>query len=145
MLGKRSRMNSARLVRDVEIDAARAGALHLGVDRAGDDVARRERTVADAYRAMNSRPCASMQDAALAAHRLGDRETMRACGMKEAGRVKLDELHVGDRRAGAPRHRHAVAGRDRGIGRVRYLPQPPVARTAVGAEVSTSPVASSST
>ena len=38
--------------------------------------------------------------------------------MKQAGRMKLDELHVGDRRAGAPGHGHAVAGRDVRIGRV---------------------------
>ena len=42
----------------------------------------------------------------------------RRLRMKETGRMKLDELHVGDDRAGAPGHRHAVAGRDRGVGRV---------------------------
>ncbi len=34
-----------RLVRDIEINTLRAGALHLGVDRAGHDVARRERSL----------------------------------------------------------------------------------------------------
>ena len=38
--------------------------------------------------------------------------------MKKAGRMKLDEFHVGDNRAGAPCHRDAIAGRDRRVGRV---------------------------
>ena len=43
MCGKRSLQKLRRLVRDIEINAFRAGALHLGVDRARDDIARRER------------------------------------------------------------------------------------------------------
>ena len=38
--------------------------------------------------------------------------------MVEAGRVKLDELHVGNGRAGAVRHRDPIAGGDVGIRRV---------------------------
>ena len=41
-----------------------------------------------------------------------------AFGMIKTGRMELHEFHVGNRRAGAKRHRHAVAGGDVGIGRV---------------------------
>ena len=41
-----------------------------------------------------------------------------AAPARQRGRMKLHELEVRDARAGAIRHRHAVAGRDRGIGRV---------------------------
>ncbi len=39
--------------------------------------------------------------------------------MKEAGGMKLDELHVGDRRARAVGHGHAVAGGDVRVGGVK--------------------------
>src|SRR5207302_11376380 len=43
--------------------------------------------------------------------------------MIEAGGVKLDELHVGDRHAGAVRHGDPVAGRDVRVAGVQvYLP-----------------------
>ena len=46
--GKAILQELAALVRDVEVDAFRAGALDFRVDGAGDDVARRERLRADA-------------------------------------------------------------------------------------------------
>ena len=58
------------------------------------------------------------QMAALAAHRLGDQEGL-GVRVVQAGRVELDELHVGDPAAGAPGHGDAVAGRGVGIGRVQ--------------------------
>ena len=39
MWGKRSCRNSRGLMRDVEINALRAGALHLGIDRTRHDIA----------------------------------------------------------------------------------------------------------
>lgn len=49
--------------------------------------------------------------AAFAAYRFGDQK--RFClRMVEAGRVKLDEFHVGDAAASAPAHGDAVAGGD---------------------------------
>ena len=39
--------------------------------------------------------------------------------MKKARGMKLDELHIGDLNSRAPRHRHAVASRNVGIGRVQ--------------------------
>ena len=94
----------------------RAGAFHLGVDRPGDDIARRQRAFRVRLR-HEILALAIAQNSALAAHGFGNQEGGRL-RMKEAGGMKLDELHVGDDRAGTPRHRHAVAGRDGGVGRV---------------------------
>ena len=66
---------------------------------------------------MNALPARVAQDAAFAAHRLADEERFRL-GMEQAGRVELDELHVGDGHARAVGHGHAVAGGDVGIGGV---------------------------
>ena len=116
MLGKCSRMNSGALVRDVEVHAVDAVLLHLEVDRAGDDVARRElgALVVARHEAL---AVGQLEQPAFAAHRLGDQERL-GVRVVEAGRVELDEFHVRDRRARAPAHGHAVAGRGVGIGRV---------------------------
>ena len=66
---------------------------------------------------MNALAVGTAQDRALAAQRLGEQEGLRL-RVVEAGRVELEELHVRDRRAGAVRHRDAVAGRDVGVRRV---------------------------
>ena len=58
-----------------------------------------------------------LEHAAFAAHRLADQKGL-GLGMIEAGGMELDELHVGDRRAGALGHGHAVAGGDVRIGGV---------------------------
>ena len=94
----------------------RAGAFHLGVDRARHDIARRELPRAW-YRFMNASPrlLRKIPPSPRTASEIKERFRFR---MKQAGRMKLDELHVRDRRAGPPRHGHAVAGRDVGIRRV---------------------------
>ena len=95
MVGKCSRMNAGALVRDVEVHAVDAVLLDLEVDGARDDVARGElgaRVVARHEALAVGQP----QDAALAAHRLGDQERL-GVRVEEAGGVELDELHVGDR------------------------------------------------
>jgi hypothetical protein len=63
-----------RLVRDVEIDAVQPVLLHLEVDRARHDVARRQfgALVVVGHEAV--RRGAGAEVAALAAHRLGDEE-----------------------------------------------------------------------
>ena len=114
--GNRSCRNSARLVRDVEIDTLRARALHLGIDRTCHDIARRERP-ARMYAGHKIFASAVAQNSAFAAHSLGDQKRVRL-RMKKAGWMKLDELHIGDYGAGAPRHRHAIACRDVRVGRV---------------------------
>ena len=55
-----------------------------------------------------------MSTRTLAAHRLGDQERA-LLRVIEARRMELDELHVRNLRARAPRHRHAVARRDGGL------------------------------
>jgi hypothetical protein len=57
------------------------------------------------------------QQAAFAAQGLGDQEGL-GVRVVQAGRVELDELHVRHPAAGAPGHRHAVAGGRVGIGGV---------------------------
>ena len=58
------------------------------------------------------------QDSAFASHRFGNQKRFRF-RMKQTGRMKLNELHVRDDRAGAPGHGHAVPGRDIRVGRVK--------------------------
>ena len=106
----------AALLADVEEHAVVARPLHLGVNRASHDVARRERA---ARIVLLHELLAVLVDKhrALAAHRLGDEEPLRL-RMVEAGRMELDELHVLDLRPRAPRKRNAVPGRRVGIARV---------------------------
>ena len=63
---------------------------------------------------MKRSPSALYEQAAFAAHRLGDQEDGRA-GQTQRRRVELDELHVHDLGAGAIAQRDAVG---RGDGRV---------------------------
>ena len=67
--------------------------------------------------AMKRVPSRQLQLRALAAQRLGDQEAA-LLRVVQAGRVELDELHVADAAAGAPRHRDAVAGGGVGVARV---------------------------
>ena len=101
------------LLPDVEVHAVVAGALHLAVNRARDDVARREAPA----RIVLLHELAAMlvhENGTFAANGLGNEETLRL-RMVEASRMELDELHVLDLRAGAPRERYAVASRRVGI------------------------------
>ena len=116
-IGKALAHELRRLVRDVEIHAARAGSFHLGVDGAGHDVARREFLPRVVF-LHESAALPVDQPRPFAPHRLRDEETPRL-RVKEARRVKLDKLHVRDPRPRAPGHGHAVAGRDAGVGRVK--------------------------
>ena len=97
-------------VADVEVDVVEAVALDLGVDRARHHVARREfgARIVVGHEAMAG--ARVEQPPALAANGLRDEEVLDV-EIVEAGRVELHEFHVGDARAGPPRHRDAVAGR----------------------------------
>ena len=55
------------------------------------------------------------QISALAAQRLGKQESRRPFHVQRGG-MELDKLDIGDLRARAPGHRHAVSGGDLGIG-----------------------------
>ena len=76
------------------------------------------------YCSMNSSPSRVVSTAPKPADGFGDQERRRP-GIVERRGMELDELHVGDRRAGPVRHRDAVARRDGRIGRVEIdLSQP---------------------
>ena len=98
------------------IDAVEAAVFHFEVDGAGHHVARRQFGARVVLR-HEARAVGQSQDAALAAHRFGDQEGL-GVRVVQAGRVELDELHVGHPASGAPAHGDAVAGRDVGIGGV---------------------------
>ncbi|MNV95733.1 hypothetical protein D3C71_1906590 [compost metagenome] len=103
-----------RLVADVQVHAVHTQALHLVVDGAGDDVARGQlgARVEALHEAL---AVGQLEQAAFAAHRLGDQEVLRL-RVVQAGRVELVELQVADPAAGAPGHGDAVARRDIRVG-----------------------------
>ena len=84
------------------------------VDRAGDDVARRE--VGERVHAGHERDALAVaQHAPFAAQRLGEQRP-RHRRVVQRGRMELHELEVGARDAGLQRERDAVAGRQRRVG-----------------------------
>ena len=100
--------------RGVEPQVLGAGARHRLVDRARDDVARRE--VGERMHVGHERDAVVVAEhRALAAQRLRE-ERARHRRMVQRGRVELDELEVGARDAGLQRQRDAVAGRQRRVG-----------------------------
>ena len=103
-------------MRDIEKNAVRARAFHFRVDRARHDVARRERSLRMIARHKIFAAIVA-QDSTFAPDSFGNEERFRL-GVKQTGRMELDEFHVRDHRARAPRHRDTVASRDIRIGRV---------------------------
>jgi hypothetical protein len=98
---------------DIEVRAAMrraAAGLHLFVDRARDDIARRELFLHRVVIEHEARALCVEEEPALAAHRLGDKNAARSRGPDHARRMELHELHVEQVRAGRVRHRGAVAG-----------------------------------
>ncbi len=89
--------------------------LDLLVHRPRDDVARRQVLGVRRVALHEALAVAVEQDAALAAHALGDQHA----GAGDAGRVELPELHVLQRDPGARGHAEPVAGVDEGVGRGR--------------------------
>src|SRR5438552_10628158 len=105
-----------RLVRDIQKHTLRAGALNLGVDRTRHDVSRRQRaprmvTLHEIFAAIVS------QNSALPAHCFRNQKGF-GLRVEQAGRMKLNELHVRDHGTRTPRHRYAVPRRDVRICRV---------------------------
>ena len=95
------------------IEEGAAAGRDLGMDGAGDDVARREFGVGmdREHEALAGRVD---QRGAVAAQRLGG-ERRRVAADVDRGRVELHELRIGDHRAGAGRHAEAVAARFGGL------------------------------
>jgi hypothetical protein len=98
-------------VADVEMDVIEPVALDLGIDRARDDIARRQLHPDGIIIGHETLAGGRVdQPSAFAAHRLGDQEVLDL-QIVEAGRVELHHLHVRHARARAPSHRDAVARR----------------------------------
>jgi len=100
------------LMGDIQAYVVDAVDFHFVVDGACHDVARRQREalVILLHEFLAAR---QTQDAAIAAHGLGDEiGRMRLAGMVERRRVELDELHVLHFAFGPVDHGDAVAGRD---------------------------------
>ena len=97
-----------RLVADVEVDAVEAAALHLVVDGARHDIARRQLAarVVRRHERRRRRAAAGPPSPRTASVIRKD----LALRVVQAGRVELHELHVGHAAAGAPGHGDAVAG-----------------------------------
>ena len=88
--------------RHVELDPL-AG-VELALDGERDLVARRELV-------HEPLAVAVVEQRALAADRLGDQEAVALASRRQRGRVELDHLHVGERRARGVGERHAGADR----------------------------------
>src|SRR4051794_36807654 len=93
-----------------------AAPLHLIVDGASHHVARCQGFERMVF-VHELKPIDGLENASLTTDGFANKE--RFClGMIEAGRVKLDELHVRNRRAGPISHGDAIARRDVWIGSV---------------------------
>ena len=103
-----------RQVGDVQVDLVRARTCQLCVDGARDDIARRQLGPLVVLR--HEAPSGGVhEEAALAAHRLRDKEDRRA-RQPQGGGVELDELHVHDLRPGPISDGDAIAGGHFGVG-----------------------------
>jgi hypothetical protein len=114
--GKATDNERCGFVRDVQQHVIGPGALHDAVDGPGDDVAGRERPERmDVLHELDA--VHRFEHAPLAADGFADEKRL-GLGMIQAGRMKLDELHVGDRHARAVGHGNAVSGGDVRVGGV---------------------------
>ena len=104
------------LVSHVEVDAGLASYLHLVVDSTGDDVARSEAATLVVLLHEGGAILVA-EDAAVAAHSLGDEEARLLARVVETRRVELDELHTLDNTLGAEGHSDAVTRGDRRVRR----------------------------
>ncbi|MNZ42564.1 hypothetical protein D3C78_601410 [compost metagenome] len=102
-----------RLVRDVQVDAVHAQALHLMVDGPGHDVARSQffAWVEARHEAFT---IGQAQQGAFAAQGFGDQEAL-GLRMVEAGGMELVEFQIGNPTAGAPGHGDAIAAGTIGV------------------------------
>ena len=114
------------LVGHVEIDVVLTALLHLVVDGAGHNVARRERQarVILLHEFLASQVA---QHATVAAHGLGDEESGAITRMIQGSGMELDELHVLNRALGAIDHSDTVARCHQRVGR-RVINQADAAR-----------------
>nr|CUV57051.1 protein of unknown function [Ralstonia solanacearum] len=108
------------LVRDVEPHMGRAVRLHLRIDRAGHDVARRQFLLARIAR-HEALVGDVVEQAAFAAHGFGDQADDLALDLEGRG-VELHELQILDGRSGTPGHGDGLALARVRVGRVLVQP-----------------------
>jgi hypothetical protein len=132
-------------VADVKVNIVETEPLQLMVDRAGDDVARRQLRATVEIRHEAVAGTRQLQLPALPSHRLRDQEVLDL-RIVQAGRVELVEFHVRHPASGPPRHGDAVARACRADwwNKARPGSLPPVARIVARlVYVSTAPLARS--
>jgi hypothetical protein len=101
-------------MRDIEKHVIISPTLHLIVDSPGDNIAGRELKLR--VIPLHERlPVHAPELSTLSSHRFGDEKAFRL-RVVETGRMKLEELHVGDPSARSVAHRDTVSRRDVGIG-----------------------------
>ena len=100
MVGKRRAKSPGGNACRVELDVGEVVALHLLHDAPGHDVARGELAPARRTRCHEGLAAMVAQHRSMAAHRLRDQEAPGARA-GEGRRMELEELEVGDHRAGA--------------------------------------------
>ena len=115
-VGEAAPDEGGRPVADVEIDTVVATGLQLAVDGPGHGVAGGQVAALVVF-VHEVAALAVDEAAAFAAHRFGDQKIF-GLGMKEAGRMELDEFQIGHPGPGPIGHGDAVAGGDIGIGGV---------------------------
>ncbi len=98
---------------DIEQDAIIPGLLQFGVDRLGDDIAGREALHGMVF-LHEGGAVFQFQNRPLAANRFADQKGF-CVGVVKTGRVKLDELHVGDLRPRPVGHGNPICRSDVGI------------------------------
>src|ERR1700745_4255497 len=106
-----------RFPSDIKTHARRTGTLHFCIDGPSDNIARRQSSQAVIF-GHELTTIRINQDTTLTSDRLCD-EKRPGLRMKKAGRMKLNEFHVGDCRSRSPCHRDAIAGGDVWVGRVQ--------------------------
>ncbi len=116
-VGETLHQETGGFVSDVQADMIRAVFLHFFINGARHDIPGCQRktgiVVLHELGAVQI-----LEDSTFAADGLADEERA-ALGIIKTGGMELDEFHVGNGCARAPRHRQTIAGRDIGIGRVK--------------------------
>eukprot|EP01022_Parablepharisma_sp_SALTPOND_P004214 TRINITY_DN118_c5_g1_i1.p1 TRINITY_DN118_c5_g1~~TRINITY_DN118_c5_g1_i1.p1 ORF type:complete len:1641 (+),score=478.48 TRINITY_DN118_c5_g1_i1:3715-8637(+) len=111
------------LVADIQVHMIQAALLHLEVDGARHDVARRQLGPIvmlghEALAGGAARRGRQLEQGAFAAQGFADQEGL-GIGVVQAGRMELDEFHVCHAAAGTPGHGDTVAGGRIGVGGVQ--------------------------
>src|SRR5262245_36803717 len=106
----------SRLVRDIEENTLASAAFHFRINGASNNIARSQLFLRMMVLDETLTLCVE-QNASFAANGLRNEKRLRL-HMIKTSRMELNKLHVGNQSAGAPCHRHSIAGGDIGICRI---------------------------